>query len=170
MTRTIQVVVFFIFFNYGLSAQEKFPITPTKVQIDTKQLRKPQATSHDATSSNMPSLTAFESFSNVAVQPGPTSQLTSSTDWTGADHVSVAISCPASTSLQNTVIVIGWAIPLPNAPNYTATDAIIGKNLLLPNMGGAVVPSYGNMLQLLVINSGSTSIACDQLTVYGVVH
>jgi hypothetical protein len=109
-----------------------------------------------------------DAFSNIVVQPGQSLPLVSAVDWTGADHVSIAIECPSSTSLQNVNIAVLWSMPV--ASNYTATDVISGKNLLVPNMGGAVVPVYGNLLGLGIINSGNTSIACDQVTVYGVVH
>jgi hypothetical protein len=169
MTRTLLVALFCRSLNCSLTAQDKLAVTPTKVHIDIKQLHKPQAAQKDA-AGNTNSLSAFDAFSNVVVQPGQSVALTSTADWTGADHVSIAIECPTTTSLQNTAIAIQWAVPLSNAPYYTATDVIFGKNLLLANMGGAVVASYGNLLQLLVINNGTTSITCDQVTIYAVVH
>src|ERR1700676_4689935 len=99
----------------GLMAQSQpsIAIPPTKNNIEVK-LRKP--TARDATA-NLPSLSAFDGFTNLVVQPGQLSVLTSIIDWTGADHISVAIECPSSTSLTNSAIVIQWGLPAV-APNY----------------------------------------------------
>jgi hypothetical protein len=125
-----------------------------------------------AKDTNAPSLSNFDAFSNIVVAPGQAATLTSTLDWTGADHVSIAIHCPAGTNLTSTVLAVQWAIPAlaSTAPYYTATDAILGQNLLLPNMGGGTVPVYGNQLQIVVVNGGSTAISCDQVTAYAVVH
>jgi hypothetical protein len=167
-TRTINGLLLCLFANYALVGQEKAPPSPTKVQIDIRQFRKPQASPNGTNVTNTNSLSVFDAFSNIVVQPGQTLPLVSAVDWTGADHVSIAIECPTSTSLQNVGIAVLWSMPV--ASNYTATDLISGKNFLVPNMGGAVVPAYGNQLGLGIINSGTTIIACDQVTVYGVVH
>jgi hypothetical protein len=171
INRSRSMLLLCLCFNAAISAQEKVPLAPTKVQIDAKQLRKPQPSSNTAPAAgNTNSLSAFEAFSNIVVPAGQSMSLTSLTDWTGADRVSIAISCPTSTSLQNAGIAVQWGVPLSNAPYYTTADLIQGKNLHYSNMGGAVVPAYGNQLQLVVINNWTTGIACDQVTVYAVVH
>ena len=151
----------------GLSAQEKKEATPAKESMSQipKRPDVKRATPKDA---NNPSLSAFDAFTTIVLPPGQTINLTSVIDWTGADHVSIAIECPTSTSLQRVQLFVTWGIAL--APFYTTTDVILGSNLLFSNMGGATVPAYGNNLQIVMANSGSTTVACDQLTVYGVVH
>jgi hypothetical protein len=96
-------------------------------------------TSKDA---NLPSLSNFDAFTNIVVSPGQTINLTSSADWTGADHVAIGISCPPSTSLQKVQLLVTWGMSL--APFYTSTSVIQGSNLLFSNMGGAVVSAFGN--------------------------
>jgi hypothetical protein len=168
-THTLNILLLCLSLNPMLSAQEKVPMAPSRILIDTKMLRRPQSTPKDA-SANLTSLTVSDAFANIVVQPGQTLPLVSVADWTGADHVSIAIECPASTSLQNSSIAVAWGVPLSNAPNYTVTDLILGKSFFLPNMGGAVVPVYGNQLGLIIVNAGTTTLTCDQVTVYGVVH
>ena len=104
---------------------------------------KPTITKPKPADANLPSLSAFNAFTNLVIPPGQAIPFTSGIDWTGADRASIAIECPPSTSLQKVQIVLQWALPAV-APNYTATDVILGSNLLLPNQGGAVVPVYGN--------------------------
>lgn len=152
----------------SLAAQEKreaaTPKEPAGPMSQSKRSEIKRATPKDA---NTPSLSAFDAFTNIVLPAGQVTNFTSAIDWTGADHVSIAIECPPSTSLQKVQILVTWAMPL--APFYTTTDVILGSNLLFANMGGAIVPAYGNQLQIVILNSGST-VACDQLTVYAVVH
>ena len=114
------------------------------------------------------SVTVYEAFTGLVIPGGQNLNLTSAQDWTGADHVSIAIECPGSTNLKNIALVVYWAIPIVNF--YTLTDIIEGSNFLFTNQGGAVVPTYGNQLQVTVVNQGSNTIACDQLTIYAIAH
>jgi hypothetical protein len=169
MHRIAYSALFVLCFASVLSAQDKASfvrlVTATKVPSD---LKVHKLVRNDAT--NLGSLTVYEAASNIVVAAGQAFTFTSQQDWTGADHISVAIECPTSTSLQNTGIVVAWTVPLANAPNYTITDVIVGSTFLLQNMGGGVVPSYGTLLQISVVNNGKTNIACDQLTISAVVH
>ncbi len=119
--------------------------------------------------SNITSLSNFEIFTGLTIQPGQTLNLFGILDWTGADTASIAIACPTSTSLQNTQVLVYWQMPA-FTNTYTATSGLLGSNLLFTNMGGGVVPVFGNFFGLQVKNTGSAVVACDQLTVYGVVR
>jgi hypothetical protein len=179
MTRT--VAIFGLAATMGLFAQENADEAKTKEetaatakQIVAQLLRIPKRNTNekmkaaDVTSGLNPSLSAYNVFQNLVIPPGQNLLLTSQQDWAGADHASVAIECPASTSLQKVGIVMTWTIPIANF--YTITDVISGSNFLLQNQGGAVVPTYGNMLQIIVVNTGPATVACDQLTAYAIVH
>lgn len=94
--------------------------------------------------------------------------LTSTGDYTGADHIAIAIECPAGANLQGAGITVWWGSSL--ASHLTLTDVVSGASFLLKNMGGSTVPVYGSQLMLQVVNPGSTAISCDQVTAYAVVH
>lgn len=165
--RQFQIALFPLCLTCGLLAQEKPTVTqPTILQM---KVRPGTKLHKNDTTTNLPSLSGFEAFTNLVVQPGQYAVLTSTLDWTGAVQASVAIECPASTSLQNVQIAVEWAMPA-YAGFWTATSVIAGNTLLLPNMGGAVVPAFGNQLQILLINSGTTTVTCDQLTVYALLQ
>jgi hypothetical protein len=119
--------------------------------------------------SNISSLSSFEIFTGLTIAPGQTLNLFGTLDWTGADSASIAVACPASTSLANTQILVYWQMPA-FTNTYTATNVLLGSNFLFKNMGGGVVPVFGNYFGLQVKNVGSTVVTCDQLTVYGVVR
>ena len=118
---------------------------------------------------NINSLSAFEIFTGLSLTPGQTVTLFSSLDWTGAANASIAIACPTSTSLQNVQVVVYWQMPALSS-TYTATNVLLGSNFAFKNMGGGVVPVFGNSFGMQVKNVGSTVVTCDQLTVYGVVR
>jgi len=120
------------------------------------------------TNTNLPSLTNVESWTGITVAAGQSLMLTSQSDWTGASSVAIAIECPSSVSLKNAGIAVWWGISL--APNPTLTDVLVGSSFFVPNMGGAVTSAFGNKLQLQLVNTGTVSISCDQVTAYGVVH
>jgi hypothetical protein len=142
-------------------------------QLDIARARRPtrsvQVKPDDASTPNLTSLSNFEVFTGITIPPGQTLTVLGTLDWTGASTASIAMSCPASTSLQNTAIVVYWQMP--SFTNlWTGTSGLLGSGFLFSNMGGGVVPVFGNFFGLQVTNAGSTTVACDQLTVYGVVH
>jgi hypothetical protein len=95
-------------------------------------------------------------------------KLTSTSDYTGAEHVSVAIECPTGNSLQNVSITVWWGNSL--ALYLSATDVISSGSFAYRNVGGAVVPVYGPQIMMQVTNAGTTPVSCDQVTTYAVVH
>ena len=114
--------------------------------------------------------TSYEAFGNFAVQAGQNLNLASTTDWTGATQVAIAVHCPSATSLQNVQILPYWGVNLDVAQVLTAADVILGKNLAFTNAGGSVVNAYGSQLVVQIRNTGTTAITCDQITFYGFVH
>jgi hypothetical protein len=118
---------------------------------------------------NVSSLSTFEIFTGLTIAPGQTLNLFGSLDWTGADSASIAIACPASTSLQNVQVLVYWNMPALSSI-YTATNVVLGSTFAFKNMGGEVVPVFGAFFGLQVKNASSTVVTCDQLTVYGVVR
>jgi hypothetical protein len=119
-------------------------------------------------SSSDPSLSLYDSWSSFTVPPGGLQKLTSTSNYAGASTISVAIECPTGTSLQNISIAVWWGVPSANF--LTLTDLIIGGEFVLANMGGGTVPVYGSQLMLEVVNAGSASVSCDQVTTFAVVH
>jgi hypothetical protein len=115
-----------------------------------------------------PSSAITDTWLTFTVQPGAVYKLTTTTDYTGADHISVAIECPVGNSLQPVSIAVFWANSV--VPYFVQTDNILGSNFPLTNMGGAVVPVYGPTLLLEIVNSGTAAISCDQVTAYATVH
>jgi hypothetical protein len=133
----------------------------------TKQTPRP-ARAKDSLPSTNPSFSVTETWSSFTVQPGTPYKLSSATDYTGADHIAVAIECPTGSSPQSVVITVWWGNP--NAIWLTLTDVILGNGFPLKNMGGGTVPAYGPQLQLQVVNTGTAPVSCDQVTTYAVVH
>jgi hypothetical protein len=121
----------------------------------------------DATS-NTSSLTLFGAVGAFTVAPGGTYKITSSYDYTGADTLAVAVECPSGNNLQNVGVTVWWGNSL--AANLTLTDVILGSDFSLSYMGGGTVPVYGSQLLLQVVNIGTITVSCDQLTTYAVVH
>jgi hypothetical protein len=144
-------------------AEKKAEATPIPA---TKQAAR--AASPKTTATTSPTLAVTDTWTSFTVAPGTYYSLTSKSDYSGTDHISIAIECPAGNSLQNVSITVWWANAI--APYFAQTDAILGSNFSLTNMGGAVVPVYGPTLLLEVVNSGTTAVSCDQVTTYGVVH
>jgi hypothetical protein len=134
-------------------------------QLSKRAEPRPEAKPRDT---NLTSLSAYEVFTNVTVAPGQSVTLTSQQDWTGADRISIAVQCPSSTSLAKVGIGVAWSIPIANY--FALTDVILGSNFTLPYTGGGTSPAYGNQLQLVMVNTGSTTVSCNQLTAYAVVH
>ncbi len=158
----------------SLVAQEhKEPLHKPAPHFDAASAKRParsmQVKRDDDSGSNVESLSNFEVFTGLTIAPGQTLTLLGSLDWTGASTASIAIECPASTSLQDTAILVYWQMPS-FTNTYTATSGLLGSDFLFSNMGGAVVSVFGNFFGLQVTNAGSSPVACDQLTVYGVVQ
>jgi hypothetical protein len=105
---------------------------------------------------------------NLTVPPGTFIKLNSTSDYTGADHISIAIECQSGNSLQPVAITVWWANSI--VPYFAQTDAILGSNFPLTNMGGAIVPVYGPTLLLELVNNGTAAVSCDQVTTYAAVH
>jgi len=154
----------------GLFAQPKSDDSEKKIVIEprTKAPDKSAIKGVVPLDSNVQSLSAYEAFLGVTVLGGQYLALQSQTNWTGADHISVTVQCPTTTSLNNVSLVMFWTNPVANF--YAATDIILGGNFAFPNSGGAVVPVHGTQLQIFVVNNGTAPIACNQVTTYAVVH
>lgn len=115
------------------------------------------------------SYATYETFTNITVAPGGVLKLTSSQEWSGASHASIAIHCPTSTSLENFGIVPQWATP--DANFYTNADVLLGSSFIKPyNQGGFVVSVYGSVMQTSLVNIGTANVTCDQVTVYASVR
>jgi hypothetical protein len=112
------------------------------------------------------SLSTFQVWYGLTIPAGQTLNLASDQDWTGTTTVAIAIECPPSMSIKNTQIFVWWGMSIAN--NLVSTDAIFGSNLTYTNMGGTTVATYGSQLKLQVRNAGTTDLACDQVTAYGV--
>jgi len=110
-----------------------------------------------------------EIFTGITIPPGQTMNFGGNLDWTGAENAAIAVACPASTSLQNTQVVVYWQMSAFTS-TYTATNILAGSNFAYKNMGGATVPVFGNYFGIQIKNVGLTTVVCDQLTVYGVLR
>jgi hypothetical protein len=119
-------------------------------------------------SSNTDSLTVFDTWTNFTVPANSGLKLTSTSDYTGASQVAVAIECPNSISLKNAGLAIWWGTQY--APNMTLTDLIAGSDFVLSYMGGGTTQTYGTQIMIQVVNAGTTAVTCDQVTTYAVVH
>jgi hypothetical protein len=117
---------------------------------------------------NTTSLTLFEASGSFTIAPNSFYRFNSTADYTGADTVAVAVECPTGTSLKNILITTSWGNSL--ATFLTLTDAIVGSDFVLSNMGGGVVSVFGSELMVQIVNTGTTPVSCDQMTTYAVVH
>ena len=146
-----------------ISQAEKKEATPILASKPSGRSASPKTT---ATTS--PSSAISDTWLNFTVPPGTFYKLTSTTDYTGADHISVAIECPSGNSLQTVSITVWWANSV--VPYFAQTDTILGSNFPLTNMGGAVVPVYGSTLLLEIVDTCTAAVSCDQVTTYAAVH
>ncbi|HWZ31168.1 MAG TPA: hypothetical protein VNX18_07540 [Bryobacteraceae bacterium] len=180
MYRTAQAALFCLCFVSVLSAQDKTSIEESRgIRSVSPQLLKYAASAQErnaiklkpADATTILALSVFDAITLTgALQPGQGLTLPSIQDWTGTDHIAVAIQCPQASSVQNLQIGVQWIVPVSIATLYTLTDVILGSNFPLSNQGGAVVPTYGNQLQLILFNAGSTPISCSQVTIAAKVH
>jgi len=115
------------------------------------------------------SLSVVEIFTGLTIAPGQTLNLFGNLDWTGAETASLAIACPTATPLTNIQVFVYWQMPA-FTNTYVATSSLAASNFAFKNMGGSVVPVFGNYFGLQLRNSGTTTVNCDQLTMYGVVR
>lgn len=152
----------------GLSAEETKEAAEPRLKIEKPAPQRGQSARRIGHDVNLPSLTNLESLTNFTVPPSGHMVFTGVLDYTGADQAHIAIECPPPNSLTNVALVVYWGNP--QVSYLTATTVILGSNLLYKNMGGATVAAYGTALSIDIQNSGSTPVACDQMTVYAVVH
>jgi hypothetical protein len=170
INRTAKTILIAATVALGLSAQTKKEDFEKRAAIESRLASPEKAAVKQALprDTNMSSLSVYGIWTGITVPAGQVLTLQSQTDYTGADHVSVAVECPTTTSLKSVGLAVSWTNPLANF--YAVTDVILGSDLVFGYTGGATVPVYGPQLQISVVNVGTTSIACDQVTTYAVVH
>lgn len=114
------------------------------------------------------SLSNIDSLIDFTIPPGQSVRLVGANDYTGADHVSIGMECPAGNPLTNIQILVWWGMPIANW--LFVADVIKASTFVYLNMGGVVVPVYGPFIQVEARNVGTVPVSCHQLTVYAVVH
>jgi len=140
------------------AAEKDAGVSLPKAKIERKQLR-PRTTETSP---------IFEVFKDFTVPPGQSIGFDAMSDYTGADKASIAVQCPSSTDLRNVQLQFSWTMSI--ADWYVGTEFVNGTTLAFTNMGGAVVAVFGSSLHVEVKNNGTLPVACNQLTIYAIVH
>ena len=111
-----------------------------------------------------------EVFQSIVVAAGKTATINSALDYTSANTVAVTVQCivcsTAATSLTNSglVLLASWLVP--NAASYVAPESKAATAFLFWDAGGALFNVYGSQFRLILQNTGTGTIAIQQVTIF----
>jgi hypothetical protein len=171
--RILQLLLPFILSGVMLAGEEPKPKSRKQSLLEAAEPQR--VDSRPAVLKQVPkregssSLTQVEAFGRFSIAAGKSLIVDSTSDWTGADKVSIGFSCPSSTSLKTFQVIVWWTVNLSLAQLYTASDVIFGSDFVFQNTGGGVTPAFGQILRLEMRNAGTADINCEQITLYSVV-
>ena len=124
---------------------------------------RPAATASTATGNS-------EVFQNIVIAAGKSVSINSTLNYSAATTVAVTVQCIICTSLATSltssglVLQASWLVP--NAGSFAVAENKFATTFPYWDAGAALFNTYGSQFQLILQNTGSGTIAIQQVTLF----
>jgi hypothetical protein len=111
-----------------------------------------------------------EVFQNIVIAAGKSVSINSTLDYTAANTVAVTVQCTICTTLATSLTGSGlmlqasWSVP--NAGSFAVAENKSASTFPYWDAGAALFNTYGSQFRLILQNTGSGTIAIQQVTLF----
>jgi hypothetical protein len=111
-----------------------------------------------------------EVFQNIVIAAGRNATINSTLDYSSANTVAVTVLCAicttAATSLGTSGLVLQASWLVPNASSYAVAENKAATTFPYWDAGAALFNTYGSQFRLILQNTGTQTVAIQQVTLF----